>query len=69
MHVGAGVVLAIVGIAVLMVPARFIRAEQQSYGKIAGQMRGRVLARSGFVVVGCHLVLAGVLLALAVRTG
>ncbi len=67
MQVTVGILLAIAGIGAIVLPARFIHAEQRLYAQIVGQAAARTLTRSLFVIMGCGLMLAGVLL--SVRAG
>ncbi len=65
MHVGVGVVLVTVGTGVLMRAVRFLRGAHQSRAKIIGRAPTWTLCG----LAGCQLVVAGLLLALSVRTG
>ncbi|MGK5737920.1 hypothetical protein [Micromonospora sp. URMC 103] len=65
----AGAALLFAGVAVLLLPSRFVRAEQEQYGVIVGAVAGRVLTRLVLVLVAATLVASGAaLIAQAVKS-
>ncbi|MGK5741426.1 hypothetical protein [Micromonospora sp. URMC 103] len=65
----AGAALLLAGVAILLLPGRFVRAEQEQYAPIVGTVAGRVLTRLVLVLVAATLVASGVaLIAQAVKS-
>ncbi|MEV4810811.1 hypothetical protein [Micromonospora avicenniae] len=55
----AGAALLLAGVAILLLPGRFVRAEQELYAPIVGARPGRVLTRLILVLVAATLVASG----------
>ncbi|MEU4677911.1 hypothetical protein [Micromonospora sp. NPDC023737] len=55
----AGAALLVAGVAILLLPARFVRAEQEQYAPIVGRAAGRTLTRLVLVLVAATLVASG----------
>ena len=60
----AGSLLVVVGLAILVLPARFVRHEQQQYAAIVGRVAGRALTRTILIMVAAAVIASGTLLIL-----
>ncbi|MGC9665352.1 hypothetical protein ACNTMW_02215 [Planosporangium sp. 12N6] len=64
MRMIVGLVLALAGVAIAVLPARFARYEQRQYAVILGSRVASRLTRALLLAVGVALVVPGVILAL-----
>ncbi|MFD0782937.1 hypothetical protein ACFQZ8_03205 [Micromonospora azadirachtae] len=55
----AGAALLIAGVTILLLPGRFVRAEQKLYAPIVGARSGRILTRLVLVMVAATLIASG----------
>lgn len=55
----AGAALLLAGVAILLLPGRFVQAEQKLYAPIVGARSGRILTRLVLVMVAATLIASG----------